>query len=196
MDTLYAYIQYFETKYKKQFSNIKRKFYDSHFEYRFLYNLRNYIIHEDLGILTINKLFGNGEKEIKFLVSKDKLAKAEKVQKIFKIELSQLEMEDFDIYPIITNFKKILLDLQIDIINVFRDGLLTAFSLLMDNVPNQQDVFLLKDGEIINSLLNVTTKFYENFAKNFVYSEKLMESENDVKTFFMRISFLYYKEKK
>ena len=44
-----------QSQYKEEFAGIKRKFYDTYFEYRFIYNLRNYMVHESLGILKVNE---------------------------------------------------------------------------------------------------------------------------------------------
>ena len=68
------------------------------------------------------------------------------------------------------------------------------FLLLMDNIPNGQEVYLLQDRNIKNGLLNVTTKYYKCVSDYFVYAENLLQEEN-VNKFFLDISFLYYKER-
>lgn len=195
-DTLYSYINYFEKNYKDKFSILKKKFYDNNFEYRFLYNLRNYIIHEDLGVLKIGKEYTIDAIRIKFLISKDKLINSKRCQKLFRSELInyQINNNDIDIYIIISNFQEILKKLQIKMIFALEDNLISDFSLLMQHVPNNQDVFLIENNKILNSLLNVSTKFYESLANNFIYSDNLLQIDTSINKLFMKFSFLYYKK--
>ena len=87
-----------------------------------------------------------------------------------------------------------MIRLHIAMLTKIWQNLRADFLLLMDNIPNKQDVYLLQDEKIKNGLLNVTTKYYKCVSDNFVYAENLLQEEN-VNNFFLDISFLYYKER-
>lgn len=99
-----------------------------------------------------------------------------------------------NLHDVLSNFYIILLRLHIDMLTKIWQNLRTDFLLLMDNIPNRQEVYLLQDGKIKNGLLNVTTKYYKCVSDNFVYAENLLQEEN-VNKFYLDISFLYYKER-
>ena len=53
LGTFYAWIEYYESHYKKIFEPIKKKYYDKYFEYRMMYNLRIYMTHCEMAITKI-----------------------------------------------------------------------------------------------------------------------------------------------
>lgn len=65
LGTFYAWIEYYESHYKKIFEPFKKKYYDENFEYRMMYNLRIYITHCEMAITQIE--FWPGKSEIYIL---------------------------------------------------------------------------------------------------------------------------------
>ena len=183
--TFYSYIN---------FKDVKKHIYDTYFEYRFIYNLRNYIIHEDLAILRISKKFWQDHVDVNFEIDNNALSDSSCCQQRFKQELKNCSARMTNLHDVLSNFYIILLRLHIDMLTKIWQNLRTDFLLLMDNIPNRQEVYLLQDGKIKNGLLNVTTKYYKCVSDNFVYAENLLQEEN-VNKFYLDISFLYYKER-
>lgn len=194
VDTFYSYINFYEKNYKELFKDVKKDIYDTYFEYRFIYNLRNYIIHEDLAILKISKKFWQDRVNVNFEIDNNALSDSSCCQKLFKQELKKCSTQMTNLHDILSNFYTILTRLHIAMLTKIWQNLRADFLLLMDNIPNRQEVYLLQDGKIKNGLLNVTTKYYKCVSDNFVYAENLLQEEN-VNKFYLDISFLYYKER-
>lgn len=194
VDTFYSYINFYEKNYNELFKDVKKYIYDTYFEYRFIYNLRNYIIHEDLVILRISKKFWQDHIDVNFEINNNALSDSRCCQKTFRQELKNCSTQITNLHDILSNFYTILIRLHIDMLTKTWRNLRTDFLLLMDNIPNSQEVYLLQDGKIKHGLLNVTTKYYKCVSDYFVYAENLLQEEN-VNEFFLDISFLYYKER-
>ena len=192
--TFYSYINFYEKNYNELFKDVKKHIYDTYFEYRFIYNLRNYIIHEDLAILRISKKFWQDHVDVNFEIDNNALSDSSCCQQRFKQELKSCSARMTNLHDVLSNFYIILLRLHIDMLTKIWQTLRTDFLLLMDNIPNRQEIYLLQDGKIKNGLLNVTTKYYKCVSDNFVYAENLLQEEN-VNKFYLDISFLYYKER-
>lgn len=79
VDTFYSYINFFEKNYKDKFLEVKTELYDKYFEYRFVYNLRNYLIHEDLAVMKVSYAYYNDHVDTAFLVAVNDLICAEKI---------------------------------------------------------------------------------------------------------------------
>lgn len=54
LSSFYTWIEYHENNFKVTFTNLKKKYYDQSFSYRFAYNLRKYMTHCSLGITKIS----------------------------------------------------------------------------------------------------------------------------------------------
>ena len=174
-----------ESVYTKYFTlSVKTGTYDTYFGYRFMYNLRNYIIHEDLAVLKITRKLEEDHIDICFEIDNNALIESSRCQKNFKEELTKKSPTGYtNLNGILSNFYEILLKLHIVMLTNIWQELRNNFKCLMDNIPNKQDVFLLQNGKIKNNLLNVTTKYYKCVSDYFVYSENLLQ-EKDVNKFF------------
>ena len=195
VDTLYAFTNYFENNYKQEFSIVKKNVYDTQFEYRLIYHFRNYMIHEDLGILSFTSKIGKEEISYQFNIETKRISSSTRVPKAIKDEIDKKFNEtSIDILPVLQKQYEILKLMQEKMLSMLSEDILTNFDYLAENIINQNETFLLKDEKIINSLLNVTTKFYSNLANNFVYEENYMETDNSIRKLFMSLSFSYYRE--
>ena len=193
VDTFYSFINYYEKNYKSEFAVVKKQIYDTYFEYRFIYNLRNYMVHQDLGVLKKTTYFNSDKIEVDFKVSKSKLQQSTGCQKPFARELKTRNdiSENISIKTVVEPFVKILLELQKEMLIALSPMILEQFKLITDCTPNQREVYLTKDGAIVNGMLNVSTKYYAALADDFVYDENLM-LDLKVKEIFMKFSRLYY----
>ena len=62
-----------------KFLEVKTELYDKYFEYRFVYNLRNYLIHEDLAVMKVSYAYYTDHVDTAFLVVVNDLICAEKI---------------------------------------------------------------------------------------------------------------------
>ena len=193
IDSFYAYINFFESNYKETFQEIKKGFFDNRFEYAFIYKLRNYMIHEDLPIFKQEREVGIGYLNKKFIISKNKLLSSKRMTSNIKsrISIKFIDKDDIDIMPILKEFSKILIDIQKETLDKLFQTLTDSFCFLMKYIKKEEETYLYKDGEIINGLLNVTTKYYKSMAEDFVYDERLLQ-DSTINNIFMKFSYLYY----
>lgn len=145
-----------------------------------------------MAVLRISKQIWKDHIDVKFEIDNNALINSSRCQKGFRKELLKLSSKQTDLSNLLSNFYKILLKIHIVMLTKIWQYLRNDFVLIMNNIPNKQDVFLEKNGKIINSLLNVTTKYYKCVSDYFVYAEKILQEENVYK-FYNDISFLYYK---
>lgn len=68
---------------------------------------------------------------------------------------------------------------------------LTEHFMFLKKYVQKEEVYLIKDGEIQNGLLNVLNKYDQSMADNFVYVENLVDT-TDVGELFTKISEIYY----
>ena len=85
-----------------------------------------------------------------------------------------------------------ILKLHEDMLLCLQSQILEKFAYISKYIKNKNDTFLLSNDEIVNSLLNVTSKFYKCVADNFVYDEKFFNTDTDIWKFFLKLSFAYY----
>ena len=111
-----------------------------------------------------------------------------------RIENQFSNSNDIDIYPILIALKKIIIELQIKMISALHETLLSAFVGLRSYIVNDEEVYLFKDGKLVNGLLNVLNKYYKCMADNFVYDDELL-SDNRVYKLYMDFSYSYYGKK-
>ncbi len=192
VDTFYSYINYFESQYKTIFSKIKAYFYDNYLEYAFIYKVRNYAIHEDLPVHKKIKVFFEDRIESKFVMLKQILLNSTRFSKEFKkrLEVAFAGNEEIDLFEMVVQMPKIILEIQKQMLLAVSAELIECFEVLKKYVK-KEEVYLMKNGEIHNGLLNVLNKYYQCMADNFVYIENLLDTEN-VGNLFAKLSTIYY----
>lgn len=163
----YAFIEFMEYTYKDIISVVKSKFYDTHFEYRLIYNLRIYSTHREPAISTTTydmlkgtssiqispaRLLEYGEDCFQPLVRKELLTMAESSQKI-------------DVAVLAEEFKKIFVQLnndvmrELDVIAAKANELLYSF---YADVKSPSDYIVCDDsGEEMWSISGVLVKYRE-----------------------------------
>lgn len=193
VDTLYAFVNYFEKNYNSEFKNIKSEIYNTFFEYRLIYNLRNYMIHDNLAILKVTNEIDKSFINVKFIIQKNKILSSTTANNKLKTVLNEATTDDIDIYPILKQQFHIIKTLQEKMLFALSNELLRNFKLITDRIINKEDTFLFNNEKLVNSLLNVTTKYYKCLAENFVYEEKYSKDTNVMKLF-LKFSFIYYGE--
>lgn len=195
-DTFHGYINFFESNYKETFEPIKKDFFDNNFEYAFIYKLRNYIVHEDLPIFKLSREVGEDYIKSKFIISKEKLLLSTRIGSAIKNRISNQfqDTDDIDILPVLLILKKLIVEIQIKVLASLFDRLLSAFKNLRGYVLDNEEIYLLKDGKIVNGLLNVLNKYYKCMADNFVYSEGLLVDKT-INKIYMDFSYVYFGQK-
>ena len=110
------------------------------------------------------------------------------------IKLKENNMPTVDILPVLSKQFEILKILQEKMLIELFSELLEQFEFVCKFINHQQDSFLTKDGQIINSPLNVANRFYIKLATLFVYEENYLHSKNLINDFFVKLSYLYYRQ--
>lgn len=108
LGTFYAWIEYYESHYKKIFEPFKKKYYDENFEYRMMYNLRIYMTHCEMAITQIE--FWPGKSEIKIYIEPEILLQnSSRLQKNIIKDLQQMydDNKKIDLYDLMVRFEKI-----------------------------------------------------------------------------------------
>lgn len=108
LGAFYAWIEYYESNYKAVFAPIKKKYYDNHFEYRMIYNLRIYMTHCEMAVTQVQLNFDKGEMFIYIEPSK-LLDNKERLQKVFVPELQRMRDNGIkiDLYELMKKFEGI-----------------------------------------------------------------------------------------
>ena len=92
LNSFYAWIEYHEKHYKDLFSDLKTKYYDSYFPYRFAYAMRSYTTHQSLCISRIT--FDAINETTNYVIPINEiLIQGTELNKKFKLELEQLTFE-------------------------------------------------------------------------------------------------------
>ncbi len=101
----YAWIEYYESNYKSIFTPIKSKYYDNHFSYRMMYNLRTYMTHCEMAVSEMQVDFDKGEMFI-YIEPAKLLANPSRLQKSFLPELQKMveSGQKIDLEQLITDF--------------------------------------------------------------------------------------------
>jgi hypothetical protein len=114
----YAWISYYEKNYKDVFSKIKKKYYDSFFEYRMMYNLRTYMSHCEMAVTEMEVLFDTRELFI-YIEPTRLLNNSDHLQKIFIPELKKMieDNKKIDLYELMTKFSTMFSEMNQGLLN-------------------------------------------------------------------------------
>ena len=113
------YLSYYEVDIKdvfgensKEFKEIKKienNFFDDNFEYRLIYNLRNYSDHYKIPITSLKDNANNSKRH--FYITKDSLLNWKKINKHLKPDIESLA-NDIDVLELLNKMKKIIYELH------------------------------------------------------------------------------------
>lgn len=93
LNTFYTWIEYHERHYKDLFSELKSKYYDDFFSYRFAYHMRRYTTHQSLCISRIT--FDVLKETTKYIIPIDVLLENGKEIKVkFRHELEEIKPDN------------------------------------------------------------------------------------------------------
>lgn len=124
LGTFYAWIEYYESHYKKIFEPFKKKYYDENFEYRMMYNLRIYITHCEMAITQIE--FWPGKSEIYIYIEPEILLQnSSRLQKNIIKDLQQMydDNKKIDLYDLMVRFEKIFTSMHKELLKALEPEL-------------------------------------------------------------------------
>lgn len=183
LSSFYSFISYWEDRYSELFEPIKKKHYDNHFEYCFLYYLRKVMEHLKLPLAlnTVKLEIDNSNQQksqVSFIVKKDKLFSARQwLNKNFAKELTELDGEfgtEINANKIVNNFLPILEEMSLDLLSIVKEQILYRFQFLSSLTPEHKgldiiSLFIECHGESTNkSPLKIMNLFLEAFTCCFI----------------------------
>jgi hypothetical protein len=176
---LKTYIDVWETFIKRDMKDLEsfykstlNSIYDRNFEYRFLYNLRNFSQHCGSPISNVTKSIHNKRNGV--LLSKSFFLKEHKnMQSNFKKELNALDIDDLDVDASIVKVKDLLIELHSkllhEVIMAIKDDVIVSCSNLLKfyRKYNREggDLALIKDENVDSFVKSVGNK--ENITLSF-----------------------------
>lgn len=149
LNGFYAWVSYCEKNVKDDFPRLKVKFFESSFEYRLFYYLRNRQTHKGFCIsgFSINL---NTEKR-QFIVNLDELIADNDINAKFRKELEKQKSKKLDLLPRLNDFKRLFTDMNAELIEaVLNHKVIIALKFLEETCPTTL-------GKHIPSIFLVTT---------------------------------------
>ena len=143
----YAWIEYYESNYKSIFAPIKSKYYDNHFSYRMMYNLRTFMTHCEMAVTEMQVHFDEGEFFV-YIEPTKLLANSGRLQKSFLPELQTMANngQKIDLEKLINDFSAMFSDIHKE--------LLKALEPEIQNILNEMKPYLkLENGALMNCCL-------------------------------------------
>lgn len=124
LGTFYAWIEYYESHYKKIFEPFKKKYYDKNFEYRMMYNLRIYMTHCEMAITQIEICPGKSEKYI-YIEPEILLQNSSRLQKNIIKDLQQMydDNKKIDLYDLMVRFEQIFTSMHKELLKALEPEL-------------------------------------------------------------------------
>lgn len=180
VNTFYAYINFYETNFKKVFYPIKVKYYDENIEYRLIYNIRNYMAHKEMVVSTVVKdiLSKDTDSNISIQLDIKKLANKDSgVQKKVRKELQAMiaENKQLDLSLLIHNFFYVFESLQKELMDeLVKDStksLETIDEFIEGDFPNYLPTYIINKEEP-SDIISLAT-YMNHFLKKIdsLYSE-------------------------
>lgn len=160
-----TFLDYYEVQVKQihgeessELQEFKRKcskFFDKHFEYRFLYHLRHYCVHYKLPITKVSQ--NVEDKRRIFYIEKEKLKSWKGWKSIIKEDIQNLD-KDIDIKQFILTIEKILNDLNKDISYFNTSEVLGAIKIMKKYVRLNETPYIVKEEKSSNGQPNFKIK--------------------------------------
>lgn len=189
------YIDHYEIKIKelagenskeyKKFKAISKKYFDTYFEYRFLYNLRNYIVHYKM---PITKIIGDAKTQKRiFLIEKNNMMKWYKWQKDVKDDIENLQ-NDIVLSDFIKQITVILKKFNKEI-SYYSDPEVIGALKLMERYSKENEVpCLVEEIDINNGKFNITNMYDEYLlARNNILSLGIMACSSYTKEYGLQV---------
>ena len=162
-----TFLDYYEVQVKQihgeessELQEFKRKcskFFDKHFEYRFLYHLRHYCVHYKLPITKVSQ--NVEDKRRIFYIEKEKLKSWKGWKLIIKEDIQNLDKDiDIDIKQFILTIEKILNDLNKDISYFNTSEVLGAIKIMKKYVRRNETPYIVKEEKSTNGQPNFKIK--------------------------------------
>lgn len=124
LGTFYAWIEYYESHYKKIFEPFKKKYYDKSFEYRMMYNLRIYMTHCEMAITQIEICPGKSEIYI-YIEPEILLQNSSRLQKNIIKDLQQMydDNKKIELYDLMVRFEQIFTSMHKELLKALEPEL-------------------------------------------------------------------------
>jgi len=157
------------SKEYKDFKKTCSNYFDKYFEYRFLYNLRHYIVHYKM---PVSKIIENIEKQKRiFIIEKENLQKWNGWKSIIKKDIENLT-EDIDISEFIKSCNNIIKKLNKDISYYNEPEVLGALRIMKKYERNNESPYLVDEP---------IEKDNKNFNVINMYDEYIISTNNILK---------------
>jgi len=174
LSTFYSFIEFYESTNKDMWDKIKSKYYDNHFEYRFMYNLRKYMTHRGLSISEKVMTLKEDKMEIFTYINPDNLLKNGKgcFQKKVETELEEFAKAEIkiDVVTLTKKFAEIFCNIQKDIRDILIPSTTQAISFLesflIGNFYDDSHTFIeTESGDYIQSISEPIKRFLIKMEK-------------------------------
>jgi hypothetical protein len=177
LSTFLFFINYCEKNINSDFDIIKQKYYDRYFEYRLFYTLRNHSLHSNYCIVEIKKTTYEHKNFFELIIKTQDLINNTHLNKRFINEIKNMNTEKIILNTLFKNFKKILFNLLLDILNSLSKKILLNFSTILSNIPNfhtdKKDAFLCINTRPTLSLLKMPNRLLSS-----LYEDVIQKSPN------------------
>lgn len=202
ISAFYMYIEFNEKKNNISWNDLKSKYYDNYFCYRFFYNLRRHMQHNGISIKGYEIKYINGEFFGDYYVNKNELSKSSAVQAGFKKELDKISFEKIFFKNYIFELSNMIDDLTLELLQLQQQVILENFNKIIKHIPSFNTNMILNFVEENNSNTNMSpakilNMFVETMSFSFIYKmedNKKQRLINDSNSFFRMICSVYFKQ--
>lgn len=163
LGAFYAWIEYHESNYKSIYGKIKCSYYDNHFEFRMMYNLRTYMTHCEMGISQVTIDFDKGEVNIyaspKELLERGKSRLQSKIKQELEVMVKNNEM--LDIEKLVIGFKEMFEAMHRDVMIEIESEVRKIMTFLATECNPTEDTYVISENEekIIMNINNFVRLF-------------------------------------
>lgn len=165
------YLTYYEVDVKevfgessdeyKELKKIEHKFFDDNFEYRLIYDLRNYSDHKKIPITSLKDNVSNTKRH--FYITKESLLCWKKINKHLKPDIEKLD-SDIDVYGLLNKMKKISFELHKKFAMINNHDVLAAYTYLKKYFKPNETPYIIEiknENEFKKGKYKIETLFDE-----------------------------------